>query len=189
VSTGADRARARRLAATAALLPALLGLAGCATTDTDAGAGVYLVTEGTRGQDRWALLAETLPEGNRCVALSWNGERLVHGCQRDPIKDIRNPEFYGGSRELAEGQRVYFGAVPPSVVEVRLTSARFVENGKRTIVDPGGTRRITKTQSVETIGKSGLANRYWIAFAPAGYELPPRTGVVHLDAKGRTVRP
>jgi hypothetical protein len=196
VSTGADRSgrrgAGRALGALAAAAALLLGLAGCGGRGTDAGAGIYLVAEGTQGTSRWALLAETLPPDGRCVALSWDGERLAYGCQDDPFNRRRggSPEFYRAEKQVAEGRHAYFGSVPQGVAKVRLVSQQLVKSGEPpSILNPLGMRRVTRTQTVDTVGKPGLPARYWIVFAPPGFQADPRRGTVYLDRTGREVRP
>jgi hypothetical protein len=55
-------------------------------------------------------------------------------------------------------------------------------------VEPAGSSRPAQLSGMKraarTIERPGLQARYWVLVTPSGFEVPPRGGVVYLDANG-----
>lgn len=43
---------------------------------------------------------------------------------------------------------------------------------------------VARTLAARTIERPGLRARYWVLVTPSGFEVPPRGGVIYLDANG-----
>jgi hypothetical protein len=187
-STRAERpARAwRRLLAALAVAALGLGLAGCSLPQRPAaGDAIRLVADGTVGDTRWAVLADTGRRDDPCVELSYDAEIVTRACVRDPIKFSRSGS-YGGSYELpAHRGRIVFEAVPKRVATVHLTVARYPRTTTTfDVYHPAGPRPVTRTLEARTIARPGLPDRYWVLVTPPSFDVLPRAGVVYLDANG-----
>ena len=188
VSTRADRpARPwRRLLAALAAAALALGLAGCGLPRRPAaGDALWRVADGTVGDTRWALLADTGRRDDPCVELSYDAEIVTRACANGPIRSPR-PGSYGSSYELpAHRGRIVFEAVPKRVAVVHLTVARYPRTATTfDIYHPAGPRPETRTLEARTIARPALPARYWVLVTPPGFDVPPRGAVVYLDANG-----
>jgi hypothetical protein len=78
-----------------------------------------------------------------------------------------------------------FEAVPKQVARIRLTVVRYPRTTTTFgVYHPAGPRPVTRTLEARTTRRPGLPARYWVLVTSPGFEVPPRGGVVYLDASG-----